>query len=93
MDKMSVDEEIKAYEDMLKTYKLTAEQRENIEEKLHAARKKRTEDEKKADSEKLNKELSDIEHKRNLDKLTTDEEISRLQNILKIINEQISNFS
>ena len=93
MDEMSIDEEIKAYEDMLKTYKLTAEQRENIEEKLYAARKKRMEDEKKAGSEKLNKELSDIEHKRNLDKLTTDEEISRLQNILKIINEQISNFS
>ena len=83
MDEMYIDEEIKAYENMLKTYTLTAEQRENIEEKLHAALKKLNEDEKKASSEKLNKELSDIEHKRNLDKLTTDEEISRLQNILK----------
>ena len=86
LGRLTTQQEIARLEELQKRTDNTADDIYNIEKALYDARKKLAEEEEKRNTDKLNKELNAIEHKRSLDKLSTDEEIKRLQTVLDTYN-------
>ncbi len=83
MAQLSSQEELSWLERLGKKYRLSADEKMDLEYRIYSVRKKLQEEAEKAAAERLNAEYKAIENKKSLDQLTYEEELAWLQKIQK----------
>ena len=81
MDQLTIQEEIAGYQKILDEFVLTADQRQNVQEKLYSAKKKLREQEETAQANAVQKEYERIDRLAKQGYLSTQQEIAQLEKI------------
>lgn len=83
MGQMTTAQELAQLEKIRKTYKLNAEEKKELDEKIYALKKQQAEELEQANSQKLQEEYKNIENLKSLGKMTAKEELAQLEKIRK----------
>lgn len=81
MDQMSTAQELARLKKIRKEQNLNADERKELDEKIHALEKQQAEEIAQAQSEKLQEAYDDIEHKKAMDQMSTAQELAQLKKI------------
>jgi len=81
MDRITLEEELKRWEDLQKRYATGTEERMRLDEKVHSLKKEIAESLKKKERESFESALSQLSHQKNIREVSAKEELATLQKL------------